>query len=506
MSNTRHHCLQTSIFVGRMGFMCAKQHVKLDRLLLAWLLLCYGVNNAYCLTVHENSGDLHSLLEFKQGITSDPNEVFSSWNTSTHYCRWRGVICTPKRPWRVWGLNLTGQSIAGKITFSLANLTLLSTLDLSSNLLVGQIPPLNGHQQLETICLNDNSLEGTIPNALTNCSNLRKLNLSKNHLSGAIPPKIGSLSNLKYFDISCNNLTGSIPSTFSNLTQLYFINLFLNQLEGNIPEGLWGLPNMVILELSHNRLIGEIPQSINISRLQALGVAFNKLGKALPSNIGIALPRLQRLAMGRNTFEGQIPASLGNASGLQLIDLPENSFTGQLPADWEKLSGLTRLNFEKNMLEAGDIRTWEFFHALRNCSSLRVLSLAQNRLQGVIPNSIGNLSTTLQQLLLGENNLLGVVPPMGNLHSLVSLSFGENNLGGSIGDWIGKLQNLQGLELSGNNFVGTIPSSIGNLTRLTQLLLDGNKFEGSIPSSIGNLSQLSKLTLRYNNLQGNIYL
>ncbi|KAL5211220.1 hypothetical protein ABZP36_022067 [Zizania latifolia] len=436
--------------------MCAKPHAKLDWLLLALLLLCYGVGNAYCSTVHENSADLHSLLDFKQGITSDPNGVLSSWNTSTHYCRWRGVICTQKRPWRVWGLNLTGQSIAGEITSSLANLTMLSKLDLSSNFLVGQIPPLNGHQQLETIYLNDNSLEGIIPNALTNCSNLRKLDLSTNHLTGSIP------------------------------------------------EALWRLPNMVDFFLGQNRLIGEIPQSINMSRLQVLTVDFNKLGKALPSNIGIALPRLQKLYMAGNTFEGQIPASLGNASGLQFIDLPDNSFTGQLPADWGKLSSLTTLNFEKNMLEAGDVQIWKFFHALRNCSSLRVLSLAQNRLQGVIPNSIGNLSTTLQELALSENDLSGVVPPMGNLHSLFRLGLAENNLGGLIGDWIGKLQNLQGLYLAGNNFTGPISSFIGNLSRLTELFLDRNEFEGSIPSSIRNLSQLSILTLSYNNIQGNI--
>ncbi|KAL5212949.1 hypothetical protein ABZP36_023796 [Zizania latifolia] len=242
-----------------MGFMCAKPHAKLYMLLSASLLLCYGVGNTYCSTVHENSGDLHSLLDFKRGIISDPNGALSSWNTSTHYCRWRGVICIRKGPWRVSGLNLTSQSIVGEITSSLANLTLLSTFDLSSNLLVGYIPPLNGHQQLDTIYLNDNLLEGTIPDALTNYSNLRKLDLSRNHLSGAIPPKIGSLSNLEIFVISRNNLTGSIP------------------------EELWRLPNMVDLKLNQNRLIGKIPQSINMSRLQVLGVAFNNLGKALPS-------------------------------------------------------------------------------------------------------------------------------------------------------------------------------------------------------------------------------
>ncbi|KAL5207978.1 hypothetical protein ABZP36_032413, partial [Zizania latifolia] len=488
---------------GHMGFICAKQHTKLDWLLLALLLLCYGVGNTCCSTVHENSGDLHALIDFKQGITSDPNGALSSWNTSIHYCRWKGVICTLKRPWRVSNLSITGQSIAGEITPSLANLTLLSTLDLSSNLLVGEIPPLNG-QQLKTIYLNNNSLEGNIPDTLTNCTNLRNLDLSTNDLSGVIPVKIDSLSNLEFFYIFSNNLTGSIPSTFSNLTLLSYAQLTTNQLEGNIPEGLWQLPNMVDLQLGMNRLTGEIPQSINMSSLQILSVEFNKLGKALPSNIGIALPSLQKISLAGNSFECQIPASLGNASGLIFIDLSANSFTGQVPTDWGKHFGLTILNFEKNMLEGGDIQIWEFFHALRNCTSLKKLALAQNRLSGVIPNSIGNLSTTLEQLSLSFNSLSGSVPPMGNLHSLIRLVLSENNLGGSIGEWIGKLQKLDGLSLLGNKFTGPIPSSIGNLTRLSLLFLDRNEFEGSMPSSIGNLSQLSILKLSYNNLQGNI--
>lgn len=142
---------------------------------------------------------------------------------------------------------------------------------------------------------------------------------------------------------------------------------------------------MKILVLGQNNLTGEIPKSINMSRLQVLGVDFNKLGKALPSNIGFVLPSLQILSMAGNTFDGQIPASLGNALGLQLIDLSNNSFTGQVPANWGNLSRLNKLNLEHNKLEAGDSQSWEFLNALTNCTSLQILSLYNNRLQGVIP-------------------------------------------------------------------------------------------------------------------------
>ncbi|RCV07228.1 hypothetical protein SETIT_1G227300v2 [Setaria italica] len=397
-------------FVGDKCLMCFSKHLAKFAMLiqLALLLLCYGVGNVHC--VHENSKDLQSLLDFKQGVTTDPNRALSSWNTSVHYCRWSGVMCTPTRPWRVSALNLTGKSLAGEITSSLINLTLLSQLDLSSNSFYGQLPPLGGLQLLQTIYLNNNSLDGTIPDALTNCSNLVNLDLHSNKLSGVIPPKIGLLSNLDFLDLSSNNLTGVIPPTFPNLTRLSFCRLRSNQLEGSIPDGLWQMSNMGLLLLGNNTLSGEIPRTINMSRLQVLALDFNRLGKTLPSNFGDVVPRLTKLALDANMFEGHIPASLGNASSLQLIDLSVNHFTGQIPASLGKLSSLNFLNLESNQLETWDSQSWEFLHALSNCRDLHRLSLYDNRLQGVIPDSIGNLSVSLERLLLGRNYLSGILP------------------------------------------------------------------------------------------------
>lgn len=486
--------------------MCAKQPAELTMfILLVLLLLCYGVGNIQCSTVHENNIDLHSLLDFKKGITDDPRGVLSSWNTSIHYCRWRGLTCTPTRPWRVSGLNLTGQSLAGEITSSLANLTFLSFLDLSSNRFFGQFPLLNHLKQLDTLNTSFNSLEGTIPDALTNCSNLRKIDLSRNLLHGAIPPKIDSLTNLEYLNLGSNNLTGIIPATVRNLTQLNYVRLNDNKFEGRIPDGLWQLPNLSYLVLGGNMLSGEIPHALNLSRLNTLGLELNMLGNVLPSNFGDALPNLQVLYLDVNKFEGHIPTSLGNASELLEVDFSFNNFTGQIPTSFGKLSSLFFLNLEQNQLEARDNQGWEFLFELRNCRSLKTLSLYENNLQGSIPHSISNISVTLQYLLLGGNNLSGIVPPsIGNFSNLINLGLDSNSFSGEIGEWVGKLKNLQGLWLLENKFIGPIPPSIGNLSLLTRLSLQKNKFEGLVPPSIGHLSQLEVLNLGYNNLQGSI--
>jgi len=110
----------------QMASVLPKQPAKLGmHLVLPLLLLCYGVGNVHCSKVHESSTDLQALLDFKQGITSDPHGALSNWTTRSHFCHWNGVQCTLEQPWRVWQLNLTSQSLTGRISSSLGNLTFL---------------------------------------------------------------------------------------------------------------------------------------------------------------------------------------------------------------------------------------------------------------------------------------------------------------------------------------------------------------------------------------------
>lgn len=503
----RAHCLCSFTFADNMVDIMARQRLKLGMLVLtALVLLCHGVGNVHCATVHENRGDLSSLLDFKKGII-DPNGALNSWNASTHYCRWTGVMCTQTRPWRVLGLNLTGLSLGGQISSSLGNLTFLNYLNLSSNNFVGPLPLLSRLQQLQTLWLRDNLLDGDIPDALTNCSSLSILDLSENRFVGAIPLNISLLSNLERLVLVRNNLTGTIPEAIGDMTSLKGLYLGVNQLSGSIPDKLWQLPNLSDLLLGQNNLSGGIPQTLmhNISSLEHLGLEINFLGNILPPDFGDAFPNLQVLTLGSNRFEGQIPASLGNASALQKIDLSTNQFVGKIPASLGKLSLLSSLNLQDNGLEASDIDSWEFLHALGNCSSLLLFSVSDNQLEGHIPDSIGNLTTGLQFLLLGDNKLSGIVPPsIGNLRNLTWLGLDLNKLTGPIDEWVGKLTNLVRLNLQENNFTGPIPPSISNLAQLTKLFLGKNQFAGLIPPSLGNLEALTDLNLSYNNLQGNI--
>ncbi|KAL3635744.1 hypothetical protein CASFOL_020291 [Castilleja foliolosa] len=85
--------------------------------------------------------------------------------------------------------------------------------------------------------LSSNHLVGEIPPDLTNLTGLIGLNLSHNHLRGIIPRKIGDMESLESLDLSSNNLSGAIPESLSKLTFLSHLHLSHNNLSGRIPTG-----------------------------------------------------------------------------------------------------------------------------------------------------------------------------------------------------------------------------------------------------------------------------
>lgn len=470
---------------------------------VALLLLVSEVGRIQCSTVPENTTDMVTLLHFKHSV-NDPRGALISWNRSTPYCSWEGVKCSSTNLGRVASLNLAGQGLAGQITPFLGNLTSLQILNLSSNAFFGSLTHLNYPHDLAILDISKNSLQGEIPVALSNLSNLKSMDLSRNKLEGQIPLKIGLLYSLIALDLSRNRISGAIPRTFGNATHLKALVLTTNQLDGSIPEELGTLLNLTYLLLGENMLSGGIPPAIfNLSSLQVLDLHLSNLGGALSSNMGGTLPSLQELLLGGNKFEGPIPPSLGSASNLQKVDLSSNNFSGQIPTSFGNLSGLSVLNLDNNMLEARDSVSWEFLNSLRNCSFLQVLSVGNNLLEGAIPNFVGDL-TAAEQIYFNGNNLSGIVPSsIGKLTGLFLLDLSNNNLTGAIEGWIGKLKKLQGLYLQDNNFLGPIPTSIANLTNLVSVNLAKNGFEGLVPPSLGSLSLL-ELNLSYNNLQGSI--
>ena len=173
-------------------------------------------------------------------------------------------------------LDLANNNLHGSIPLWIGELKALQVLDLSNNKLGGSIPSninnldgfkvddnsnessygtkftlnqsvvLTNQGSLRTypyvlmtmtyFDLSTNALVGTIPPTLVELVSLKYLNISNNSIKGEIPDTIGTnMSALISFDISRNNFTGTIPSTFTHLQSLATFNVSSNNLQGAIP-------------------------------------------------------------------------------------------------------------------------------------------------------------------------------------------------------------------------------------------------------------------------------
>ncbi|XP_028553744.1 receptor kinase-like protein Xa21 [Dendrobium catenatum] len=400
-------------------------------------------------------------------------------------------------------LDMAKNQIYGGIPFGIEKLVNFQLLSLRNNHFSGVIPPFIGVLSLEMFDVRKNQFYGAIPPSFCNLTSLLYLHIATNNLEGGVLPCLGNLTSLIELDLSQINVTGEIPSSLGHLLKLELFSLSFNNLYGNIPPSLGNLQFLVELDLVNNMLSGFIPDSLwNLTSLEYLGIDNNNLIGILPMK---TLPSLKYLGLAYNNLHGPITTFLFNSSGIELLELSKNLFNGPIHINIGNLKNLSKVLLAGNFLKARDIKECSFITTLTNCTNLTELDLESNELEGILPQSIVNLSTTLSIFRLDWNKISGNIPiDIGNLICLNLLNLGKNNLSGTIPVGIEKLNSLQGLDLHGNRLSGEIPYNIGNLSMLNNLFLDHNDLSGHIPSNLGSCKQLTQLGLQFNKFMGTI--
>ncbi|KAH9648344.1 protein kinase domain-containing protein [Citrus sinensis] len=338
---------------------------------------------------------------------------------------------------------------------------------------------VNSHE-VAALDISQFNLQGTvIPNTTGNLRNLKWLGLAYKLLDIfnfkiELSFLFGKLQKIKNLGLTGNPLDrilsgsiGAIPKEISNLTILRKISLRNNKLRDEIPHEIGYLPNLENLVLGFNNLVGVAPAAIfNMSTVKEIYRFITNASK------------LVYLDMGTNSFSGIIPNTIGNnLRNLDWLDLTYNC--------------LTSLTLELS-----------FLSSLTNCKKLRFLGLTGNPLDGVLPTSIGNL-TSPRSPDLGSNRLTSVLPStFWNLKDILFFDLSSNSLDGPLSLDIGNLKVVIGINLSRNNFSGDIPSTIGGLKDLQNISLACNGLEGLIPESFGYLTGLEILDLSNNKIFG----
>ncbi|XP_057503586.1 probable LRR receptor-like serine/threonine-protein kinase At3g47570 isoform X1 [Actinidia eriantha] len=541
--------------------LCMTQLCRLQRIMEKTSFMMAAVvllvnNSLACLAMTSLTTDQSALLAFKAHITSDPSGVLAkNWSTTASVCHWIGVSCGVLQQ-RVTALNLSHMGLTGTLSPHLGNLSFLALLSLSFNHFHGQIPEdwaslhqleeiylgynnfsgdvpsWNGNfSNLKLLGLKYNQLTGSIPYAIFNMSSLQRVDLtsnglygslpedmcdhvskleglflSSNHLYGQIPSSLYKCRDLQYLSLSFNNFNGSIPREIGNLTMLKMLYIGNNDLKGALPEEIGNL-NLEKLSIHEASLTGLIPfQIFNMSTIRIIDLGFNQLSGQLPSSLGLWLPNLELLYLGDNKLSGIIPSSIGNASKLTILSVTTNSFSGSIPNTVGNLRFLRLfLASQNNLTRESSSLELSFFTSLANCRHLEILGIALNQFNGILPASLGNLSTTLQRLEAFGCKLMGDFPSgIGNLSSLEVITLDSNELTGFLPETLGRLQHLERLYLEHNRLQGSIPNDLCLLNKLGDIYLSDNKLYGPIPACLGEHKPLRRLYLDSNHLTATI--
>ncbi|KAM0880077.1 hypothetical protein ACQ4PT_033823 [Festuca glaucescens] len=309
---------------------------------------------------------------------------------------------------------LFSNSITGAIPKSICLWSKLLVLDLSSNLLTGELPDC-GTKQLKHWDTSSNST--SIAKSKSSSSlEVRTLLLRNNSLSGGFPLFLRQCRNVVFVDLAQNRFSGKLPVWISKeMPALVILRLRCNNFSGEIPIGIANFPALRILDLSNNNFYGAIPQ--HLAGLESLTAS----DKALVPAENPFEEEYQEMYWSSDTglfndslpvvIKGKVLGYRENVIYLMSIDLSCNSLTGKIPEEMSYLAGLINLNLSSNFL-SGQIP-----YKIGNMQSLESLDLTKNHLAGEIPWGLSDL-TSLAYLNLSYNDLSGRIPSGRQLDTL----------------------------------------------------------------------------------------
>ncbi|KAM3734621.1 hypothetical protein ACB098_10G029300 [Castanea mollissima] len=379
---------------------------------------------------------------------------------------------------------LNDNKIEGQIPkwiFNMGKETLLF-LDLKSNLITGfesfnNTPRVLPWGSLLSLGLDSNKLQGPLP---IPPPFIAFYAVSYNTLIGEISPLFCNLRSILFLDLAHNNLSGMLPQCFSKLSEfLLILDLHNNNLHGTLPATYKEGCSLKLMDVSCNQLEGRVPRSLsNCKMLEILLLGNNRFSDIFPPWLG-KLPMLRALSLRSNGFQGAIgkPESILEFPKLQIIDVSCNNFTGKLPSEyfqiWNsmKVSNASNLTYMKAIARASSA---DFYWAV------------------IFDYSIVMTNKGIQT---NYEKIQGF---------LIAIDLSSNRFEGEISEVIGNLKGLHSLNLSNNILRGCLPSSLGNLMELESLDLSQNKLSGEIPQQLLQLTFLAIFNVSNNHLTGPI--
>ncbi|KAL3747868.1 hypothetical protein ACJRO7_016650 [Eucalyptus globulus] len=326
-------------------------------------------------------------------------------------------------------------------------------------------------------------------------------------LNVTLDPTYGMYAGGSYFDccswegVQCNPTTGRITKLMlssSNYDRFGSKTRYLNA------SLLLPFEELRSLHLQANYLGGWIaPEEPNmlssrLSKLEVLDLSYNFLDHSILSILG-TIPSLRHLFLRQNNLSGTLHVN-GGFSNLMELDISDNAVDAVTITEGIKnLSHLENLYLDSVHLK--DVGT--VVRALGALSSLKILSLQNNTIEGTITTQDFHNFSKLEQLILDYsplNTTMGILSSLGPLTSLRLLSSYNTGLNGKLSNQsLCNLVKLEELELSSNRITGKLPTCWRNMTSIRVLFLEDNEFTDNFASSpLTSLTSLELLSISGN--------
>mmetsp|Transcript_39644 Transcript_39644/g.112428 ORF Transcript_39644/g.112428 Transcript_39644/m.112428 type:complete len:752 (+) Transcript_39644:1227-3482(+) len=319
-------------------------------------------------------------------------------------------------------------------------------------------------RSLQRLTLSHNSISGRLEDVLTIAKGLKKLkhvHLAANQMTGELQccPETDTqcLDHLKTLDVKDNAISGSLPECILELPEIGVLDLRGNQLSGTFPEKINKNKHMVVLDVREQEapgMHGELPSFKDLENLALLGLSLNSFSGAFPE----LPPKLEAVHLSSNFLEGDMHPSVWGLEKIWIFEASDNKLTGPIPDNLAKMPTLKVLNVANNQLDGSIPEAWETF-------SLRLLQLNNNRLSGSLP---GNLATLNRVVVLdvSNNNLSGNLDGFANnlgFNSFRQFVVSNNNFNGSISPDFERLGTFSYYPMIGGSFTQIFDVSFNKL-------------------------------------------
>ncbi|CAN0890755.1 Receptor protein kinase TMK1 [Linum grandiflorum] len=381
-------------------------------------------------------------------------------------CKWDHVGCSESDN-RVVRIQIGHQSLKGTLPPDLQNLTQLERLELQWNSISGPLPTLSGLGSLQVVMLSNNLFDFIPPNFFQGLSSLQAVEIDENPFaSWEIPESVKDASSLQNFSANSANISGSVPDFFFN------------------PDSF---PGLASLHLAFNNLEGFLPSSVSGSPIESLWLNGQKSQGKLTGSVDVLknMTSLKEVWLHDNGFSGSLP-DFGGLTSLEKLSLRDNSFTGPVPASLTVLESLTVVNLTNNLFQGPvpEFKSSVAVDMVKDSNSFCLPTPGQcdsrvNVLLSIVKDM--GYPRRFAEKWKGNDPCADWLGISCSGDNITVVNFQKMGLSGTISPDFASLTSLQRLVLADNNLTGTIPKELASLPMLKEVNVANNHIYGKAP-------------------------